>query len=397
MAQISSSISQRSLAADRSFAAVADFYFNSRYGQHRGAGDIADFTFGNPHEMPLRGLVAALTRAAEPEDKNWFAYKSSEPEPQAFLAERLSLELGLPFEPEDFALTAGAFAAISLAFRVLLDAGDEAIYSEPAWFCYEPMLHLADAVPVKVNLKPESFELDVAAIEAAITPRTRLVIINSPHNPTGRIYSAELLKELAEMLERQSLRINRRIYLLSDEPYRRLRFDNTPFVSAAQLYPWTLIDYSYGKVLLAPGQRLGYLAISPLMPTVERRQLRAVMFTSQMALGWCFPNAIMQHAIRDLEDLSIDLDALHRRRNALVQKLESSGCQVTNPEGTFYLWGRWPGDPERLWNDLADRDVFVMPGTILGAPDCFRISLTASDAMVDAALPVFGEVLRQAV
>jgi aspartate aminotransferase len=395
MAQISSRISQRALAADKSFAAVADFYFNSRYGKRRGDGDIGDFTFGNPHEMPLGGLVAALTRAAKPEDENWYAYKSSEPEPQAFLAERLSGELGLSFEPGDFALTAGAFSAISLAFRVLLDAGDEAIYSEPAWFCYEPMLHLADAIPVKVSLKAESFDLDIEAIEAAVTPRTRLVIINSPHNPTGRIYSGELLKELAEMLERQSLRINRRIYLLSDEPYRRLRFDNAPFVSAAQLYPWTLIDYSYGKVLLAPGQRLGYLAISPLMPTVERHQMRAVMFPSQMALGWCFPNAIMQHAVRDLEDLSIDLGALHRRRNALVLELQGSGCQVTNPEGTFYLWGRWPEDPERLWNDLADRNVFVMPGAILGAPDCFRISLTASDAMVRAALPVFHEVLNR--
>lgn len=394
MAQITSAVSRRALAADQTFAAVTDFYFHSRYGKRRGASDIADFTFGNPHEMPLQGIVDALTQAAIPQDKNWFAYKSSEPDPQAFLAERLSDELGLSFEPDDFALTPGAFGSIALAFRILLDAGDEAIFSEPAWFCYEPMLRLADAMPVKVSLKGESFDLDVDAIAAAVTPRTRLVIVNSPHNPTGRVYGAERLQALADMLDGQSARIGRRIFLLSDEPYRRLRFDDSPFVSPATLYPWTLIDYSYGKVLLAPGQRLGYLAISPLMPMADRSQIRDAMFPSQMALGWCFPNALMQYAIRDLEDLSIDLGALQRRRDMLVQTLRGAGYNVMQPEGTFYLWGRWSGDPERQWNAWADRDVFVMPGAILGAPDCFRISLTASDAMVDRALPVLGEKLR---
>jgi aspartate aminotransferase len=386
--------SRRSLAAHRTFSAVGEFYFNSRYGKRRGDADISDFTFGNPHEMPLQGIVDALRDAAVPHDKNWFAYKSSEPEPQAFLAERLSIELGLPFEPLDIALTPGAFAAISLAFRVLLDPGDEVIFSQPAWFCYEPMLHMADAVPVKVALARESFALDLDAIEAAVTARTRLVIVNSPHNPTARIYGPDVLRALAEILERASSRIGRRIFLLSDEPYRRLRFDNAPFASPATFYPWSLIDYSYGKVLLAPGQRLGYLAISPLMPTAERHALRTIMFPAQMALGWCFPNALMQHAIRDLEALSIDLGALHRRRDILVRTLQGAGYGVVPPQGTFYLWGTWPGDPERLWNALADRNVFVMPGAILGAAECFRISLTASDAMVDRALPAFGEIVN---
>src|SRR5205823_10078933 len=123
---------------------------------------------------------------AVPLDKNWFAYKTSEEKPQAFLAERVGQELALPFEPADIALTAGAFAAISVAFRLVLDAGDEAIYSEPAWFCYEPMLLAADAVPRKLPLKPPRFDLDLDAIDAAIGARTRLVIVNTPHNPTGR-------------------------------------------------------------------------------------------------------------------------------------------------------------------------------------------------------------------
>jgi aspartate aminotransferase len=343
--------------------------------------------------MPLEGMVAAIRASAVPQNKDWFAYKTSEEAPQAVLAKVMSSELGLPFEPPDVALTAGAFAAISVALQLVLDVGDEAIYSEPAWFCYEPMLLAADAVPRKVTLKSPTFDLDLDAIDAAITPRTRLVIVNTPHNPTGRIYGREILAALAERLERASKRIGRRVFLLSDEPYRRIRFDARPFVSPAAIYPWTLVSYSYGKVLLAPGQRLGYLAISPLMPAVDRQALRDAMFTAQMSLGWCFPNAVMQYALPELDKLSIDIQSLARRRDALTAALTKAGHTVLPPEGTFYLWARWASrDPERQWNALADRGVFVMPGSLMNARDYFRVSLTASDEMVARAVPMFAEV-----
>ena len=386
-------LSSRARAAEAAFAAVKSFYFTSRYADRRLAPGVCDFTFGNPHEMPLGGIVSALRDKITPQDKNWFAYKTSEQAAQEFLAEAVSKELGLAFEPADFGLTTGAFAAIMVAFRLVLDAGDEAVYSEPAWFCYEPALLGADCIPRKVPLKPPAFDLDLAAIEARIGPKTRLVIINSPHNPTGRIYSRDALRELADMLERASARIGRRIFLLSDEPYRRLRFDGRDFVSAAGIYPWTLISYSYGKVLLAPGQRLGYLAVSPLMPKDDRKKLQEAMFSTQMALGWCFPNAIMQYAIADLDKLSIDQRALAGRRDRLMAALAPAGYGVLKPEGTFYLWSKWPdGDPEYLWNKLADHDVFVLPGSVMNSPEYFRISLTASDQMVDAALPIFAQV-----
>jgi aspartate aminotransferase len=388
-------ISTRISAAAAAFSAVKHFYFESRYGQRRLVPGISDFTFGNPHEMPLEGLVAAIRARAVPHDQNWFAYKTSEEEPQAFLAEHAGRELGLAFDPADIAFTAGAFGAIMVAFHLVLDVGDEAIYSEPAWFCYEPTLLAVDAVPRQVALKAPAFDLDLGAIDAAIGPRTRLVIVNTPHNPTGRIYGRETLRALAELLERASVRIGHRLYLLSDEPYRRLRFDGRGFASPAGLYPWTLISYSYGKVLLAPGQRLGYLALSPLMPQADRQALRDAMMAAQMALGWCFPNAVMQYAVPDLEGLSIDQGALARRRDRLMAALREAGYEALLPEGTFYIWSRWPdGDPERLWNALADRDVFVLPGATMKAPGHFRISLTASDEMVERALPVFAEARR---
>ena len=388
-------VSARIRAADAAFAAVKHFYLSSRYGERRLDPGICDFTFGNPHEMPLAGIVAALRQHAVPLDENAFAYKTSEPEPQACAAARLSGELNLAFEPADIALTTGAFAAIMVAMRLILDAGDEVVFCEPAWFCYEPMLFAADAVPIKLKLKPPGFDLDLAAIEAAIGPRTRLVIVNTPHNPTGRIYGREELAALAAVLTRVSAKFGRPVFLLSDEPYRRLRFDGRGFISPAALYPWTLISYSFGKVLLAPGQRLGYLAISPLMPATERQALRDAMFSAQMALGWCFPNAAMQRALPDLDALSIDQAALTRRRDLLTAALTDAGYEVLRPEGTFYLWSKWPkGDPERIWNRLADRDVFVLPGRIMDAPEYLRISLTASDQMIERALPAFAQTTR---
>jgi aspartate aminotransferase len=388
-------ISSRIRAAEAAFAAVRNFYNSSRYSERRLHPGISDFTFGNPHEMPLAGLVAAIREHALPRDKNWFAYKSSESEPQAFVAEHLGRELELAFEPGDIALTTGAFAAILVAINYVLDPGDEAVFSEPAWFCYEPLLLAAAATPRKVALKPPAFDLDLDAINAAIGPRTRLVIVNTPHNPTGRIYSRNVLEDLADLLERASSRIGHRIYLLSDEPYRRLRFDGRSFDSPASIYPWTFISYSYGKVLLAPGQRLGYLAVSPLMPAAERHAFSESMFSAQMALGWCFPNAVMQYAIPDLENLTIDQAALARRRDRLMTLLEANGFKTLPPEGTFYLWNRWPdGNPDELWSELASRDVFVMPGAVMNAPGYMRISLTASDEMIERARPAFDAVGR---
>lgn len=389
-------VSNRIKAAANSNERIHQFYFFSRYADRRAESGICDFTFGSPHEMPLPPLVEAIRRHAIPLNKDWFAYKTSEAEPQAFLAEHLTRELSLPFEPEDIALTNGAFAAISVAFRLLLDVGDEAIFSTPAWFSYEPMLLIADATPRKVPLRTESFDLDLDAIDAAITPLTRLVIVNTPHNPTGRIYSYEMLVALAKVLDRASARIGRRIYLLSDEPYRRIRFDDHDFVSPAQVYPWTVVTYSYAKVLLAPGERLGYLAISPRMPWEERQAIQNHVSTAQVALGWCFPNAVMQYAIPDLEELSIDMPALSAKRNRMVETLEKAGYEVLRPEGTFYLFCKCPSnDPEEFWNALAERDVFVIPGSTMGVPGYFRICLTASKEMVERSLPIFAEIAEQ--
>lgn len=383
-------LSGRARAAGEAIEPVTSFFLSLR--AMDGRPGVVDLTFGDPHEMPLPGLVDAIRANVEPRAVDWFAYKTSLAPAQEAIAAGLGAELGLPFEPADITMTQGAFGAIALALRLVADAGDEVVIPEPGWF-YAPMLRAADMAPVRASLVPGSFDLDVEAVARAITPRTRIVVVNSPANPTGRVYARDRLAELAAVLDEASTRHARRVWLLSDEPYRRIRFDGIGFTSPAEVYPWTLVDYSYGKVLLAPGQRLGYLALSPLIPSPVRDELRAAMLPLQMGLGWGFPDALMQYAVPALETVSIDLTALTARRDRTVAALADAGYVLTVPEGTFYLWGEAPGgDAVAFTAALAERGVHVLPGTVFGRPEHFRISLTATTEMLEQALPALREV-----
>jgi aspartate aminotransferase len=346
--------------------------------------------------MPLPGFVDAIRRHAIPQDKNWFAYKWSEPAAREVVAKALREWRGLPFEPEDIALTTGAFGALETAFRTFLEPGDEVVFSLPPWFIYEAMLLSVDAVPVKVRVRPEDNDLDLDAIGSAIGPRTRAVIINTPNNPTGRIYPPATLSALSDLLTDASTRWGRPIWLISDEPYSRLVFSDAEFHSPSEFYPYTLIAYSYGKILLTPGERIGWLALSPSIP--NRQPLREAIEVSQIAAGWLFPNAVLQYAIDDLEQLSIDLADLEAKRDRLASELTEFGYDLRVPEGTFYLWVRSPDtDDVAFCRRLADSNVLVLPGTVCEVPGYFRISLTASNDMIDRALPAFRAAGRGAV
>ena len=301
---------------------------------------MLDFTFGDPREMPPEAYVSALRTAVTPQHEGWFAYKQYEPAAQEAAAASLGQLTGLPFEPDDILLTTGGFAALSVGMKAVADPGDEVIYSLPPWFAYEALLVEAGLVPVKVRIDLETLDLDVDAIAAAITPRTRIVIVNTPNNPTGRVYSAETLTRLATVLEEASARNGRRIFLLSDEPYNRIVFSGVRFRTPAEFYPYTLVAYSYGKTLLSPGQRIGYLALPPALP--DREALRRAVHDLQIAVGWAFPNAVMQYALPELEQQAFDVARLERRRDLMVDALTEMGYQVHRPEGTFYLFPRSP-------------------------------------------------------
>ncbi len=363
-------------------------YFGGPIWARNGQPGVANFAVGNPQEMPLTAYVDALRRHLEPQAPDWFAYKLSEPRSQAAVARGLTARTGLDWDPADVAMTNGGFAALAVAFRTILEPGDEVIFLSPPWWFYELLIRAAGGVPVRVRLAPPRFDLDLNAISAAMTPRTRGMLLNSPNNPTGRVYPMADLQGLADALVDGAARIGHRLFLVSDEPYNRILFDGRVYHSPAEVYPDTITTYSYGKTLLAPGMRIGYLTVPPTMD--DRPALRDRVLLAQLATGFSFPNALLQHAIEDLERLSIDVAALERRRDRLVDALRGVGYEATLPEGTFYVMARSPIEDDVAFGEiLADEGVLILPGSIVEVPGWFRISLTASDQMVEGSLGGF--------
>lgn len=359
--------------------------------------NVSDFAFGNPHDMPVAGFADALQKWSAPQNQDWFAYKRSEPEAQQVVAESLRAWRGIEFDPNDIFMTNGAFAAIAVALGALLDAGDEIIFNSPPWFFYEQMILAQHAKPVRVRVNAETFDLDLDAIDAAITDKTRAILVNSPNNPTGKIYSAQTLRALADILEKHSARNGREIFLLSDEAYSRIIYDGRAFTSPTTFYPNSFLLYTYGKTLLTPGQRIGYIALPPNMPRATRAALNPAIFMSQLVTAYAFPNALLQHALGDLEKLSIDMEHLQFKRDWLVRELQGMGYHVHSPEGTFYLLPRSPlADDWAFAEKLAAHNVLVMPGEVVEMPGYFRLSLTANDAMIERALDGFAAAMRDA-
>ena len=389
-------VSKRSLEVMGTIAPLYRFISGPLWDKISGSdAERCDFVFGNPHEMPLAGFTAALQRWLVPQNQEWHAYKNNERAAQEVVAATLRSVRGLPFEEDDIFLTNGAFAAIAVTLSAIVDPGDEVIFISPPWFFYEAMIVSAGGKAVRVKINPSNLDLDLDAIKAAITPRTRAIIVNSPHNPTGKIYPVETLTALARILSEASQANGQTIYLLSDEAYSRIIFDGTIFPSPVAFYPNSFLIYTYGKTLLTPGERLGYIALSPQM--AERETLRTAILTAQFATGYAFPNALLQHSIGDLEKLSIDVEHLQVKRDWMVGALREMGYSVHTPEGTFYLLVKSPlPDDDAFVELLTDYNILVLPGNIAEMPGYFRISLTANDDMIRRALPGFAAAIERA-
>jgi aspartate aminotransferase len=359
-------------------------------------GDYCDFALGNPQNMPLEEFVTALRDATTPKDKSWYSYKMNEVSSREIVCASLNKLTGYEYPLENIFMTNGATGALLVIMNALIGSEDEVIFNSPPWFFYEGMILNSGGRPVAVEVDPNTFDLDVDGIEQAITDHTRFVIINSPNNPTGRVYSSDTLVKLSSVLDKASKNIGRPIYLVSDEAYRAIVYDDTKFHSPTKFYKNSIMVYSYGKTLLTPGQRVGYIALSPQMDHLE--ELRAILGSSQILSGWAMTSALMQHCLRDLEKISLDVNALQRRRDRFVRGLRECGYQVGTPEGAFYITPKAPIEDDVAFADiLAKEGVFCLPGSVVKMNGYLRASLTANDDMVERALPIFAAARRKFV
>jgi aspartate aminotransferase len=368
------------------------FEEGARLKQERGADKVFDFTLGNPEIEPPPAVLAAARRVLESEAPHRHAYmpNAGHVSVRAAVARRLAAATGLPYTANHVLMTVGAGGALNTVLKALLDPGDEVITAAP--FFAEYVFYAENhggrlvVVPPKADLTP-----DVAKLEAAITPKTRAILVNSPNNPSGVIYPAATFLEIEAVLSRAA----RPIVLISDEPYRALVFDDVVPPEVPPLVTRSIVATSWSKALAIPGERIGYLAVSPRMP--EAAELfEACTFTSRV-LGFVNAPALWQWVVAEVEDLVIDVAPYREKRDLMYGGLTRIGYECVKPQGAFYVFPRTPiADDVAFVRLLAEEGVLTVPGSGFGAPGHIRISLTVERDTVVRALPGFERAFHTA-
>ena len=351
-----------------------------------GAENVFDLSLGNPVIEPPAEFKDALRRLADSPDAGVHRYMPNPGymETRQAVADRLADELSLPFTGGDIIMTCGAAAAANVVLKTILNPGDEVIILAPYFFEYLYYIDNHDGAAVVVNTD-DRFRLDLAAIEREITPRTRAVIVNSPNNPSGVVYSADEISGLAQLLYRKQAEHNTEIFLISDEPYKRIIFDGMEFPQLLPAYDNTVIVTSHAKDLALPGERIGYIAINPNHDNKE--ELAAGFSFCNRTLGFVNAPALMQRIVRNLQGVSIDPDYYQRKRDFLHTALMEMGYDTVKPQGAFYLFPKCPVDDDVAFTrQLVQRNVLVVPGRGFGTPGYFRISYCVDDWVLEGAV-----------
>jgi len=368
------------------------FEEGARLKQERGADKVFDFTLGNPEIEPPAAVLSAARRVLDSKDPHLHAYmpNAGHLRVREAVARRLGATTGLPYTANHVLMTVGAGAALNTVLKALLDPGDEVITVAPYFVEY---VYYAENHGGKLVVVPPQADLtpDVARIEAAITPRTRAILVNSPNNPSGVIYPASTFVELEAVLARAP----RPIVLISDEPYKALVFDDVVPPEVPPLVTRAIVATSWSKSLAIPGERIGYLAFSPRMP--EAAELFEACTFTHRVLGFVNAPALWQWVVAEVGDLVIDVGPYREKRDLMYEGLTRIGYRCVKPQGAFYVFPRTPIDDDVAFvRLLADEGVLTVPGSGFGMPGHIRISLTVERDTVVRALPGFERALLRA-
>jgi aspartate aminotransferase len=350
---------------------------------------VFDFTLGNPDLEPPPQFQAELVKAAADPRPGLHAYMPNAGllQTRHALAEMLTRLHGLEFKAHDLVLTCGASGGLNVILKALLDPGDEVVVLAPYFPEY---LFYADnhGGVAKVVETDEHFQPDLERLTAALSPRTRAVIINSPNNPTGQIYDAATLQGLGRFLAHHAGRHGRPVYLVADEPYRHLVYDEAVVPSVFAAYSNTLLATSFSKDLSIPGERLGYVAVSPM--ATGRGELEGALVLANRILGFVNAPALMQRVVADLTDVSLDIAPYARRRELFCDVLSQAGYKFLRPKGAFYLFPKAPGgDDLNCVARLKEENILAVPGRGFGRAGYFRLAFCVSEAVIAAAAPGF--------
>ena len=367
------------------------FEEGSRLKEIHGPDNVFDFSLGNPAMDPPPRFKEVIAREAASSDQGRHAYMPNAGylETRQAVAEHLSRHNLTRLGAEDVLMTVGAAGALNVVLKTLLNPGDEVIIPTPYFVEYDHYLHNHGGRPRLVPTR-DDFALDLDAITQALNPSTKAVLINSPNNPTGRVYSRQELEGLARILDRwQST-----VYLISDEPYRRIVYGNIEVPSVLDAYRHSIVVTSFSKDLSLPGERIGYAALNP--QAEEAELIREGMALCNRILGFVNAPAFMQRVISHLMEEKVDIAAYERKKDMLCTGLAAFGYRFHPPQGAFYLFLQAPGgDDLALVEDLQEENILTVPGTAFGKAGYIRIAYCVADSVIKKALPGFGRVMAR--
>ena len=361
-----------------------------------GADNVCDFTLGNPDLEPPAAFRETLRRLVEQDAGGHHRYMPNcgLETTRSAVAGTLRARHGLPFGPEHVVLTVGAAGGLNVALKAILDPGDEVLILAP-YFAEYPFYIDNHGGVTKVVPTDERFDIDAAAVEEAIGERTRAVVINSPNNPTGRVYPEDSLRALGRVLAAHGDRRGRPIYLIADDPYSGIVFDGVTVPSPFAAHRHAIVVTSYSKDLGLPGERIGYAALSPEIPGA-RTLFDAMTFTNR-TLGFVNAPALMQRVIAELQGVAVDAGVYQRRRDLFSVILRETGYRFVEPEGAFYLFPRSPLDDDVAFvRLLAEQRVLAVPGSGFGAPGHFRLAFCVGEDVIERSRAGFAAAFEAA-
>ena len=367
------------------------FEEGSRMKAQFGAENVFDFSLGNPDLPPPPQFAQTLADLAQDDHPGCHAYmpNSGWPEVRAAVASRLAQEQGAPIKASDILMTCGAAGALNVVMKALLDPGDEVIIISPYFVEYTFYIDNHGGA-AKIVPADEEFNLDLAAVASALSEKTKAVLINSPNNPTGQVYSAESLAALGRLLEAAA----KPVCLIADEPYRKIIYDGAETPSAMAATVNSIVVSSYSKDLSLPGERIGYLAVHPDMP--DKAALLNALTLANRILGFVNAPALMQRAVARLQEVSVDMAIYARRRELFCRILDEAGFSYVRPKGAFYLFPKTPIDDVEFCKLLLEERILAVPGRGFGRPGHIRLAFCVDEAVIAKAAAGFKRVMERA-
>lgn len=373
------------------------FEFGKKRAAEVGAENVYDFSLGNPSVNPpqiVEDTLIDLLRTEEPTQLHGYTSAQGDLSVRKAIADYIRKTHGVPSDPEFLYMTCGAAASLTITLSAVCNAGDEVITFKPYFTEYKVFTETAGAKLIGLVSDPETFQPDFEALEGAINEKTAAVLINSPNNPSGVVYSVATVQKLAEILRKASERLGKTIYLITDEPYRELVYGGVEVPYLTKYYKDTIVCYSYSKSLSLPGERIGYIFVNP--DAKDARELYLAVCGAGRALGYVCAPSLFQKLIARCQGVTSDVSVYEGNRDLLAGALRKFGLTCVQPDGAFYLFVKVPdGDTDTFCERAKKYNLLLVPGEGFGCDGYVRIAYCVSRDMILRSLPAFEKLAKE--